>query len=738
MAKRNDSKLSKSGKSANSEKSTKGEKSANSEKRRTIIIIIIVIMLAASLCLAAFEIADSVSGKIIQNNISAMEEIALHDQRSIKNSLDIRWTELEKIASQLQRQDFLDDADVSAKLRDVTDNVTSADFLMLVSNDGIEYRSTGLINNNSDLNNVLENYSARFVSRYNESSVWKENNKEMLVMGVPVDIKSPNANFKWLMCRLSISTLENELKIDSYQGKGFSSVIDTEGNYIINISRRRNIGTYDNFFNDLGNAIFEGYNSIDDVRAAAVTGNSASIVYTAEDGKKNIMVITKMGFVDWLFITTVPMSVFDAQTLSIMMPFWILLATIIFIFTVVFLLSIHQRRQSELLKLAEAESKAKTSFLFNMSHDIRTPMNAILGFTDIAITHIDDKERVADSLKKIKGSGSLLLSLINDILEMSRIEAGKIDIVRDPVDMMNAGNNINPMIASLAMAKNIHYSFSAGNVTDRYVYIDVQHMNRVLVNLLTNAVKYTNQGGSVSFAIEQDRQARNGEASYKFIIADTGVGMHKDFIENNLYQQFSREKTSTLSKQQGTGLGLAIAKRIVDALGGKIDVESEVGKGTTFTVAVTLKLQSEEDIEKTRMISNKIDKAEKEFELAGKKALLVEDNELNREIGTVVLAEAGITVDTAEDGSLALDAIKAKGIDYYDFVLMDIQMPVMDGYEATRQIRRLPDGHKAKIIAVSANAFAEDKRKSEEAGMNDHIAKPIDIDELISTLKKYI
>lgn len=732
MAKRNDSKLSKSGKSA------KVEKSANSEKRRAIIIIIIVIMLAASLCLAAFEIADSVSGKIIQNNISAMEEIALHDQRSIKNSLDIRWTELEKIASQLQRQDFLDDADVSAKLRDVTDNVTSADFLMLVSSDGIEYRSTGLINNNSDLNNVLGNYSARFVSRYNESSVWKENNKEMLVMGVPVDIKSPNANFKWLMCRLSISTLENELKIDSYQGKGFSSVIDREGNYIINISRRRNIGTYDNFFDDLGNAIFEGYNSIDDVRSAAVAGNSASIVYTAEGGKKSIMVITRMDFVDWLFITTVPMSVFDAQTLSIMMPFWILLATIIFIFTVVFLLTIHQRRQNELLKLAEAESKAKTSFLFNMSHDIRTPMNAILGFTDIAITHIDDKDRVADSLKKIKGSGSLLLSLINDILEMSRIEAGKIDIVRDPVDMMSAGNNINPMIASLAMAKNIHYSFSAGNVTDRYVYIDVQHMNRVLVNLLTNAVKYTNQGGSVSFAIEQSGHARNGEASYKFIIADTGVGMHKDFIENNLYQQFSREKTSTLSKQQGTGLGLAIAKRIVDALGGKIDVESEVGKGTTFTVAVTLKLQSEEDIAKNCKMPDEAEKLEKDLELTGKRTLLVEDNELNREIGTVILEEAGIMVETAEDGSLALDLIKAKGVDYYDFVLMDIQMPVMDGYEATRQIRQLPDGHKARIIAVSANAFAEDKRKSEEAGMNDHIAKPIDIDELISTLKKYI
>lgn len=710
-------------------------KSSTTVSRRAVIIVIV---MAALLCFAAFKIAASVSGQIIQSNISAMEEIALHDKRSIKNSLDIRWTEMENIAGQLKSQGFADDADVSAKLRDAQDNVTSADFLMLVSDDGTEYRSTGLISPNSELNEVLKEHDARFVSRYNETSVWKENNKEMLVMGVPVDITSPNAHFKWLMCRLSISTLERELKIDSYQSEGFSSVIDSAGNYIINISRSHNIGTYENFFNDLSNAEFEGYDSIDEVRALAMGDGAGSIVYTAEDGQKNIMVVTGMDFVDWHFITTVPMRVFNAQTNSIMASFLILLATVIIVFTIVFLMFIRQGKQNELLKIAEAENKAKTSFLFSMSHDIRTPMNAILGFTDIAINHIDENERVTDSLAKIKSSGSLLLSLINDILEMSRIESGKLDIAENPVDMMHVGDDINPMIEALATAKGIHYSYSADRITDRYVYADVQHMNRVLVNLLTNAVKYTNQGGKVSFAVEQADKAEKGNAAYRFIISDTGVGMHKDFIENNLYQQFAREKTSTLSKQQGTGLGLAIAKRIVDAFGGKIEVESEVGKGTTFTVTAALKLQPEEDIEKNHLVHEKIEEVKKGLDLTGKKALLVEDNEINREIATVMLEEAGIIVDTAADGALAVDALKTKGMDYYDFVLMDIQMPVMDGYEATKQIRKLPGGGKARIIALSANAFAEDKKKSKEAGMDDHIAKPIDIDELMGTLRNYI
>ena len=400
-------------------------------------------------------------------------------------------------------------------------------------------------------------------------------------------------------------------------------------------------------------------------------------------------------------------------------------------------LAIKNKQLEETMLKAREANEAKTKFLFNMSHDIRTPMNAILGFTKVAKNHINEKEKVSDSLNKIEYSGSVLLTLINDILEMSRIEAGKLDIVNEPTDVVHFCDEINPMIESLAIEKSIDFKHEIGNLPDRFVYADVLHLNRVLINLLTNAIKYTDEDGTVRFTTEQVGPAEDGFAEYRFTVSDNGIGMSEEFMEH-LYEEFSREKTQTISKQQGAGLGLAIAKRIVDTLGGTIDVQSALGTGTTFMVSVKLKVQTPEEIEANQMLSAKEERKEKSVELSGKKALLVEDNELNKEIAKEILEEAGINVDTATDGSLALDEVKSRGTDYYDFILMDIQMPVMDGYEATREIRKLPGGDKTSIIALSANAFDEDKKKSKEAGMNDHIAKPINIEELLKSLKSFV
>lgn len=671
-----------------------------------------------------------------------MEELALHDARSIQNSLSIRWREMENVANELSQQDLSDTAQVSATLRKNVPDITSADFITLVTTDGTEYRSTGLIYPHSEICGVAQGQTERFVARYNESkAVLKENRKEMLVMGVPVNFQGPLSEkgepvtFQWLFARLGIATLEDELKIDSYGGKGFSSVIDFNGNYIVNMSRSHSIGTFDNFYADLAGAKFQDFASLDDVKQFMSSGGR-SAMYADANGSRNIMVFSNLGIADWFFITTVSLDVFDKQTSNIMTIFIGLMVLMVLVFLIVFFLSYKQRKQHEKLKVAQAENKAKTDFLFNMSHDIRTPMNAILGFTDIASNHLTEQARVSDCLTKIKSSGSLLLSLINDILEMSRIEAGKLDVENIPANIEKIGSRMNPMVESLALAKSITYTYEVRNVCNPYVYIDVQHMDRVLVNLLTNAVKYTKDGGCVSFAVEQlTDDSQPGYATYKFIVSDTGVGMTPSFIENNLYQQFARETSSTLSKQQGTGLGLAIVKRIVDTLGGTIEVQSEVDKGTTFTITLTLQLQSEEEIAQNKAEEDVISvSTESRFPLKGKRALLVEDNALNREIGTEVLQDAGILVEVACDGALAVDALKEHGVDYYDFVLMDIQMPVMDGYEATKAIRALPDGDKVLIVAVSANAFEEDRAKSQSVGMNDHIAKPVDVDELFRVL----
>lgn len=383
---------------------------------------------------------------------------------------------------------------------------------------------------------------------------------------------------------------------------------------------------------------------------------------------------------------------------------------------------------------AEVANRAKTAFLFNMSHDIRTPMNAILGYTDVAIKHRDDSVRVDDSLEKIKLAGGHLLNLINDILEMSRIESDRLEISVEPSDIRKLIAGVDNMSGSLAIQKSIDFKTEIGSITDPYVYIDELHVNEVLINLTSNAVKYTPEGGKVRFRVNQLSSA-DGKSVFRFDVEDDGIGMSEEF-QQHLFEAFSREKTSTVSKQQGAGLGLSIVKRIVDLAGGSISVKSKQNEGSTFTVELPLNIMDEEAIRKYEEDNKTVVVREKAFSLENKKVLLVEDNEMNREIANEILEEVGLIVDTAEDGEFAVKAIKEKGINYYDFVLMDIQMPVMDGYEATKIIRSLPGGDKVTIIALSANAFEEDVQKSLGIGMNAHVAKPIDVDVLLKTMKE--
>lgn len=384
---------------------------------------------------------------------------------------------------------------------------------------------------------------------------------------------------------------------------------------------------------------------------------------------------------------------------------------------------------------AESASRAKTAFLFNMSHDIRTPMSAILGYTDVAIKHRDDRVKVDDSLEKIKTAGGHLLNLINDILEMSRIESDKLEISEEPSDIRKLIEGVDHMSSSLAIPKSVEFKTEVGNIENPYVYSDELHANEVLINLTSNAIKYTPAGGKVWFRVNQISPVIDGKTTFRFDVEDNGVGMSEEF-QQHLYEAFEREKTSTVSKQQGAGLGLSIVKKIVDLAGGSIKVKSKENVGTTFTIEMPMRVMDENAIQKYEESNKPIDIIEEEFGFENKKVLLVEDNAMNREIATEILEDVGLIIDTAEDGALALKAIKEKGIDYYDFVLMDIQMPVMDGYEATKAIRALPGGDKVTVIALSANAFEEDIQQSVQIGMNAHVAKPIDVNILFKTMKE--
>ena len=394
----------------------------------------------------------------------------------------------------------------------------------------------------------------------------------------------------------------------------------------------------------------------------------------------------------------------------------------------------YQNELREARDKAEAASKAKSAFLFNMSHNVLTPMNAIIGFADIAQKNVQDTAKVAESLRKIKSSSDLLLSLLNNILYISQMENSDVEVKENPVDLTRFMDDITPIMQPLAQAKNIEWRVEIGDLRNRLVYADTLHINQVVINLITNAVKYTHEGGTITLKLEQKECGQEGTGMYSITVADTGIGMSKEFMEN-IFESFSREDRWEVGNQEGVGLGLTIAERLVKLMNGGITVSSELGKGSTFVVTLPLRLQ------KTEEASPDGGKPSNESlnSLEGKKILLVEDNELNREIASEILEDFGMVVDTAGNGAKAVEMVLKHGMHYYDAIIMDINMPVMNGYEATKTIRSLPDdGKPVVIIALSANAFEEDKRKSLSVGMNAHIPKPIKVADLIGTLRKFI
>ena len=579
----------------------------------------------------------------------------------------------------------------------------------------------------------------------------------------------------------------------------------------------------------------------------------------------------------WAVAVAVPEAEVFANVYNIRNIYFVFVAVEAILMFVYFFWTLHNTTvtmekavlEERLIKAENAE-RAKTMFLSNMSHDIRTPMNAIIGYTTLATANIDDKARIKDYLAKILSSSNHLLSLINDILDMSRIESGKVFIEETECRLPDILMDLHNILVNQMQSKQLDFYIDTIDVVDEDIYCDKLHLNQVLLNLFSNAIKFTPAGGKISFVITQKPDAPEGYAFYEFRIKDTGIGMSEEFARR-VFEPFEREKTSTVSGIQGTGLGMAIVKNIVDMMGGTIEVFSEQGKGTEFVLSLKLRLQSERKqievvkeleglralvvdddynvcdsvtkmliqlglrvnwtlsgkeallhakqaveladdfkayiidlympdlngIELVRRIRSEIGEdvpiiiltaydwsnIEKEAreagvtafctkpifvstlrdtlisainkeqdtvestpianttdDFSGKRLLLVEDNELNREIAQEILTASGFLVETANDGSDAVEIVKNSEEGYYDLILMDVQMPIMNGYEATKAIRALENSSLASIpiIAMTANAFDEDKQNAFNSGMNDHIAKPLEMDKLFEVLQKFL
>ena len=381
-------------------------------------------------------------------------------------------------------------------------------------------------------------------------------------------------------------------------------------------------------------------------------------------------------------------------------------------------------------KRAEEASEAKTRFLFNMSHDIRTPMNAIIGFSDLLEKHLDDKEKVHDYIKKIQLSGSFLLSLINYVLEMARIESGKATLRTEVGDAQELLGALNAVFEPAVEKKRLKYNCTL-DVEHRFIICDVTKVREIVLNIISNSVKYTPEGGSVTVQIKEIPWEKEGWTAYRILVEDTGIGMGAEYLPH-IFEEFTRERTSTESKVVGAGLGLPIVKALIDLMGGTIQVESERGKGSKFEVILPFEIASEEEVK-----DSYVKKEEKLYNRSKeKRILLAEDNELNAEIAITILEENGFKVERAEDGCKCMELFSEKPAGYYSTILMDIQMPNMDGYTASRKIRGMEreDAKAIPIIALTANAFDEDRNKAFAAGMNGHIAKPIDVGRMVRSI----
>ena len=385
-------------------------------------------------------------------------------------------------------------------------------------------------------------------------------------------------------------------------------------------------------------------------------------------------------------------------------------------------------------ELAKSANEAKTRFLFNMSHDIRTPMNAIIGFSGLLEKNLQNGEKAKEYLGKICSSGNLLMTIINQILEIARIESGTIALQLKAEDINTVFHTVNTVFEEDIRKKNLQYSADL-DVYHTFIFCDRVKLQEIMLNIISNAIKYTSDGHAVHVKIYEKDSENPRKARFIFTCEDTGIGMSEEYLPH-IFEEFSREHTTTENKVAGTGLGLPIVKSMIELMGGSIQVESTQGVGTKFTVDISFDMASESDVYRDQ-ISEQPDVLEK---LEGKRILLAEDNDLNAEIAIELLAEEKIVVDRAKDGAECLDKLEKAVPGYYDMILMDIQMPVMDGYDAAARIRRMKDEKKASIpiIAMTANAFAEDRQKAISMGMNDHVAKPIDMNVLLPVIAKYI
>lgn len=703
----------------------------------------------------------------MKERTSQLEEMIEQIRVNLEYGLEIHWNLLEGIETSVEGKHYSDTQQLTEEIVRLENTFQLESFgcrIMMIESTGTAYLSDGSDGIWDDMNYLSDGSDRKtFVSE--TSNLGGTFLAFAQKLNTPITIGTDNVNFTHIILLKDIKEVKKYYTANFYGGHAATYIIKPNGTLAYYDSEEEDVLNVRNIFKALEEAEYVRGRSFDIVKdqldkegiaAADIRINQTEYFYSLTNLKDYDMTLMLLIPAEYVAVSTVDMM---GATLRVMIIVTFILVAVLVLAMLSFLnaqrsnqlVKIEQKNNLELTRLreaaedalhvAEVANKSKSVFLSNMSHDIRTPMNAVIGFATLGLSNIEDKEKVKDYFTKILSSGNHLLSLINEILDMSRIESGKVSLQETEANLSDMLHEIKTIIGGQIHEKQLELRMDLVHVTDEDVYCDKTRLNQVLLNLLSNAIKFTMPGGTISVHITQIKNLSAEKGVYEIRVKDTGIGMSKEFVER-IFEPFERERSSTVSRIQGTGLGMSITKNIVDMMGGTIEVQTEVGKGTEFILCLELRLQPKQK----EMLALGDNMHEEEGQAAsdhegkeafqGRHILLVEDNELNREIAQEILCSYGFRIDVAENGAEAVERIASSTPGDYDLVLMDIQMPVMDGYEATRHIRVLdnPELAAIPIIAMTANAFDEDRRAAKECGMDGFISKPIDIDLLGTVL----
>ena len=698
----------------------------NSSKRFIIVIFATIAVVTAAIVVYM----NRLSATLTQSTLASVQELMIHDMQNIESNMDVGYRELEAILNRLKFEEEQSVSDMLLALGK-EQSVSSFELLYLVDDRGTTYSNFNLISDSASLPYIQRvlNQEERFVMYYcGNTDDYTIMQRNRIVYGISSEpMRVDDINIVGIVGMTDVSMMEDRLNVDSFDGRGFTGLIDEEGYFIVNVDRTNSLGVQDNIFNMLAEGQLRAGDSIEEVKERISSGDFQLVQYEDKNGIRQILASVRIPDSEWIILMQVEMAVFEEQSFAFTMMAVILLVVVTGALMVMLFIIMRNRISSS---RAEADSKAKGDFLSSMSHEIRTPLNGLLGLLHLMRQNRDNPEKLEDYLAKSASTAQYLLALVNDILDMQKLSQQSMKLQKEAFSLQNLIDTIETLISNRMETNGIRFRVDS-QLARTAIVGDKVRIEQILMNILGNAAKFTPAGGSVVMTVRQ-RESGEGRVTTVFQITDTGCGMSEEF-QKHIFESFSQERSKTSDGTRGTGLGMAISKQLSELMEGTLSVVSQKGKGSTFTFELPAAVAEQPDTEDA---PGRAVQAADGNKTEIRRILAAEDNELNAEILMEIFTEAGYRIDRARDGREAVELFMASEPGEYDVILMDVQMPVMDGYAATAAIRALDraDAEQVKIFACTANTFAEDRDRALQSGMDDFITKPIDIRELLQKL----